>query len=169
MYTIIIEQKDDIQHSAKGTTWKNHKYIRKEDDRYIYPDDKRSGVSDKIKNALGEDEKERKNQLESESLEADREYAELSEIADRKWKEYYDIKNKTNKGEYFDKDNPNFLQDYYNSAMAAEIKKAEAGNKSSEKRKQYNQAVVAYDGTVSGIYESVRKKGQIIIDKILRR
>lgn len=27
-------------HSAKGTTWKNHKYIKKEDGRYYYPGDK---------------------------------------------------------------------------------------------------------------------------------
>lgn len=30
MYEIILE------HSAKGTTWKDHKYIKKEDGRYIY-------------------------------------------------------------------------------------------------------------------------------------
>lgn len=26
-----------LEHSIKGSTWKNHKYIRKEGDRYIYP------------------------------------------------------------------------------------------------------------------------------------
>lgn len=26
-----------IEHSAKGSTWKNHKYIRIENGRYIYP------------------------------------------------------------------------------------------------------------------------------------
>ena len=28
---------DDIYHSAKGTTWKKHKYIKKEGGRYFYP------------------------------------------------------------------------------------------------------------------------------------
>lgn len=28
-----------LSHSAKGTTWGKHKYIRKENGRYIYPDD----------------------------------------------------------------------------------------------------------------------------------
>ena len=28
--------KDYLAHSAKGTTWKDHKYIRKENGRYIY-------------------------------------------------------------------------------------------------------------------------------------
>ena len=30
---------DSLFHSAKGTTWKKHKYVRKEGDRYIYPED----------------------------------------------------------------------------------------------------------------------------------
>jgi hypothetical protein len=29
----------DLRHSAKGTTWSDHKYIRKEGKRYIYRDD----------------------------------------------------------------------------------------------------------------------------------
>lgn len=34
-----------VEHSAKGSTWtkKDHKYIRKEGDRYIYPDDFKPG------------------------------------------------------------------------------------------------------------------------------
>ncbi len=35
----LRSQRDSIQHSAKGSTWKEHKYIRKENGRYIYPDD----------------------------------------------------------------------------------------------------------------------------------
>lgn len=37
----IVAQGDDLIHSAKGTTWKKHKYIRIENGRYIYPNDKR--------------------------------------------------------------------------------------------------------------------------------
>lgn len=33
----IQEMKDSLSHSAKGSTWKNHKYIKKENGRYIYP------------------------------------------------------------------------------------------------------------------------------------
>lgn len=28
---------EELMHSAKGTTWKNHKYLKKVDGRYIYP------------------------------------------------------------------------------------------------------------------------------------
>ena len=31
--------RDYLEHSAKGQTWKDHKYIRKENGRYIYPED----------------------------------------------------------------------------------------------------------------------------------
>lgn len=38
-----------LQHSAKGSTWtkKNHKYLRKEGNRYIYPEDVQSQLSQK--------------------------------------------------------------------------------------------------------------------------
>lgn len=34
-----------IKHSAKGTTWGDHKYIRKEGNRYIYPEDVKKSAS----------------------------------------------------------------------------------------------------------------------------
>lgn len=37
MYTQPIKP-NELFHSAKGTTWKNHKYIRKKGNIYIYPD-----------------------------------------------------------------------------------------------------------------------------------
>ena len=36
MKYILAPTKDYIAHSAKGSTWKDHKYIRKEGDKYIY-------------------------------------------------------------------------------------------------------------------------------------
>lgn len=33
------ERNEALEHSFKGTTWKEHKYIRKENGRYIYPPD----------------------------------------------------------------------------------------------------------------------------------
>lgn len=33
----VTPSDDYLSHSAKGTTWKKHKYIRKENGRYIYP------------------------------------------------------------------------------------------------------------------------------------
>lgn len=36
---------DEIYHSAKGSTWKDHKYIRKEGKRYIYKEDPKSNVN----------------------------------------------------------------------------------------------------------------------------
>lgn len=32
-------QRNDLQHSPKGTTWKDHKYIKKENGKYIYPNE----------------------------------------------------------------------------------------------------------------------------------
>ena len=43
---------DELWHSAKGTAWKKHKYIRKEGDRYIYKE-----------NETVDDAPTRKNQL----------------------------------------------------------------------------------------------------------
>lgn len=42
---------DQLQHSAKGTTWskKNHKYLRKEGNKYVYAED--SNLSEKAKGA----------------------------------------------------------------------------------------------------------------------
>lgn len=41
-----------ISHSAKGTTWKKHKYIRKENGRYIYPNNIKDAGSEDIKEVL---------------------------------------------------------------------------------------------------------------------
>lgn len=35
---------EELMHSAKGTTWKNHKYIKKVGNRYIYPNTKKVGA-----------------------------------------------------------------------------------------------------------------------------
>ena len=45
---------DQLQHSAKGTTWskKNHKYLRKEGNKYVYAED--SSLSEKAKGAAKE-------------------------------------------------------------------------------------------------------------------
>lgn len=45
-YAIKLEPKDDLVHSAKGTTWKDHKYIKKVDGRYIYDSKINGGRSD---------------------------------------------------------------------------------------------------------------------------
>ena len=42
-------------HSAKGTTWKDHKYIRKEGKRYIY--NAKRGISNAVSNMKSEGEK----------------------------------------------------------------------------------------------------------------
>ena len=48
-YAIKLEPKDDLVHSAKGTTWKDHKYIKKVDGRYIYDTKTNSKRSDEQK------------------------------------------------------------------------------------------------------------------------
>ena len=35
---IEMARPSHLEHSAKGTTWKNHKYVKKEGDRYFYND-----------------------------------------------------------------------------------------------------------------------------------
>jgi len=45
-YAIITT--DKLSHSAKGTSWSNHKYIAIKNGRYIYPDGLQ-GTADKIK------------------------------------------------------------------------------------------------------------------------
>lgn len=44
------EEVDDFSHSKKGQTWKKHKYIRKENGKYIYPKGT-SGLNTKRQNA----------------------------------------------------------------------------------------------------------------------
>lgn len=34
---------EDLYHALKGREWKTHKYIRKESNRYIYPEDLKKG------------------------------------------------------------------------------------------------------------------------------
>lgn len=41
-----------LKHSAKGTTWGEHKYIRKEGNRYIYPEDVEGTKEERLENAI---------------------------------------------------------------------------------------------------------------------
>ena len=41
-----------LKHSAKGTTWSDHKYIRKEGNRYVYPEDVEGTKEERLKNAI---------------------------------------------------------------------------------------------------------------------
>lgn len=51
-----ITSEDVIMHSSKGSTWKNHKYIRKEGNRYIYKESKGSSKSNNAKSTVYNDE-----------------------------------------------------------------------------------------------------------------
>ena len=63
MEYIIHPTKDYLAHSAKGTTWKNHKYIRKEGNRYIYdPKDKKKFEED-LEKYKDEYEADRNNRI----------------------------------------------------------------------------------------------------------
>lgn len=44
MQYIIAPTEEHLEHSAKGTIWKNHKYIKKVGSRYVYPTKKAIGV-----------------------------------------------------------------------------------------------------------------------------
>lgn len=50
-----------LKHSAKGTTWGEHKYIRKEGNRYIYPDDVKNSANDNIEKQKELNEENTKN------------------------------------------------------------------------------------------------------------
>lgn len=54
-----------LKHSAKGTTWGEHKYIRKEGNRYIYPEDVKKSANDNI---------EKQKELNEENTENDTRY-----------------------------------------------------------------------------------------------
>ena len=41
-----------IMHSEKGSTWKNHKYIRKEGNKYYYADSASTEKNKKVKQAI---------------------------------------------------------------------------------------------------------------------
>ena len=60
-YAAIQEyQNNSIEHAAKGSTWKNHKYIRIENGRYIYPGDKMQSLRDhfnSVSKAAGSNDK----------------------------------------------------------------------------------------------------------------
>ena len=43
-----VTPEDVLMHSTKGTSWKKHKYIRKEGDRYIYKEDDLSGAAQRM-------------------------------------------------------------------------------------------------------------------------
>lgn len=50
--TVVVTRKE-LKHSAKGSTWKDHKYIKKVGDKYIYADDQQGGGnSDKLGDLL---------------------------------------------------------------------------------------------------------------------
>lgn len=77
---------DSFQHSYKGTTWNNHKYVRKENGRYIYPKD--SGPSrnpsnrvkrDKIKRLKGDDQTS--SRMEKDSVEFTKKIGKITEEA----------------------------------------------------------------------------------------
>lgn len=62
-------QRGELQHSAKGTTWKEHKYISKETDggkvRYVYS----KKVADKVSDFMNKDDSSRKIDMYSARIE----------------------------------------------------------------------------------------------------
>lgn len=57
----IIAPSNTIEHSAKGTSWKNHKYLKKEGNKYIYKETNKDSSNDtdyekRVKNLFEEDE-----------------------------------------------------------------------------------------------------------------
>lgn len=47
---------EGLEHSAKGSVWKNHKYVKKEDGRYYYPDDMKGKPKPKVQSDASEEE-----------------------------------------------------------------------------------------------------------------
>lgn len=45
-YVVINSGEEYLAHSAKGSTWEKHKYIKKENGRYYYADDKGNKTSE---------------------------------------------------------------------------------------------------------------------------
>lgn len=66
---IVRRVKNEIRHSAKGSTWKDHKYIKKVGDKYVYAD---------TQNGEG-DEEDNKTTSSGDSAETEKEKTESSE------------------------------------------------------------------------------------------
>ena len=47
---------EGLEHSAKGSVWKKHKYVKKEDGRYYYPDDMKGKPKPKVQSDASEEE-----------------------------------------------------------------------------------------------------------------
>lgn len=55
-----------LKHSAKGSSWKNHKYIKKVGDKYVYADTK-NGSEDESENSKSNEEVDPTKKVEGES------------------------------------------------------------------------------------------------------
>lgn len=49
---VRVTRKDELKHSAKGSTWKDHKYIKKVGDKYVYADTQ-NGSGDSTESTSG--------------------------------------------------------------------------------------------------------------------
>lgn len=79
---------DYLKHSGKGSTWENHKYVRKEGDRYIYEEDLKKekmlndNLSDKDKKISNNSPFiEKKSKRDSQSTNKKSENSDIEEMA----------------------------------------------------------------------------------------
>ena len=98
-----------LAHSAKGTTWKNHKYIKKEGDRYIYEATSKMTSAAKNVGKMAKEKQEhddRVNELKDKLKEAGMDSSYLKDIEE-------EIKNRSET-----KDNPGkYEYDTYNNML----------------------------------------------------
>lgn len=140
---------DFISHSAKGTTWKDHKYIKKINGIYYY-------AKDKIDSVLGE--RDKRNYAE-EIVNKER---ELNDLELDMWEKMKKIMNDYEIGQYFDKDGETpiyFDKDDPENAdnIDANLQKAISGDYSGYSNEKYREI-----NKLANKYNEIKKE----LDKI---
>lgn len=156
-----------LMHSAKGSTWKNHKYIKKVNGVYYYAKDKVSKAAGKVaevtKDALGFDEEEKAKDLTKKAYDA----AIDSYMADEKYKkatwDYEDAKKKSTKNPTNENKNNTF------SARTEMIKK----KGEAEIKKNYSKGLADLEKKAAAAYAKTPlatvRKGQSAVNKAISK
>lgn len=121
-----------IIHSAKGTTWSNHKYVKKVGDKYIYPDGKSNVDTSK------ENDEEKAVDLDDTSKEKSIKAKKSSEIDRIKALTNQVLSGKIDRNDLRKGNNGKDYMDVMNAVNAKFKKPGSSGSGKSEKKKEDN-------------------------------
>ena len=85
---IYVIRRNEFKHSAKGSSWKNHKYIKKVGDKYIYADtpngeDEGSNTSDETTNDNSSASETKNTNVENTSASEEQMEFDIEEMANK--------------------------------------------------------------------------------------